>query len=263
MSFTLTTTDHNPLFQEIALTIDDEAVFAESVGFLLLGHQRHVQGILAAKGNAAPPSTDVMIDDAQAKLVYHSDEEQYKRDGWIFQLMTWIALRKQFSGTNFYCQIPHDAAAQHGIDGLGVKLTSNNRLEALFIAEDKYTENPRKLIREQVWPDFKSFEKGTHDAQLVNRTTGLLQHLTDAEIDDLIANDIYKADFRHYKAGITPEAKHTTVAGKKKLFKNYDDNVKGKNHLRRIGVTYYQADIRAWMDDFCEEISDFLETQRP
>ncbi|MEZ2334657.1 hypothetical protein AB6735_03445 [Mucilaginibacter sp. RCC_168] len=263
MAFTLTLTDHSPLFTEVELTIPDEDVLAENIGFLLLGHQRHVQSILASKGRSDPSSTDLMIDDAQAKLVYATPEERYKRDGWIFQLMTWIALRQQNVKSNFFCQIPHDAAAQHGIDGLGVRLTSQNRLEALVIAEDKYTENPRRTIKKFVWPDFEAFEKGTHDAQLVNRTTGLIDHLNDDEIDDLIENDIYQFKFRQYKAGITPEATHMSAAGKKRLFKKFDNCVKGSDHLRRIGVTFYQADIRSWMDDFCEKISDFLETQRP
>jgi len=51
MAFTLTLTDHIPLFNEVELTIPDDDVLAENIGFLLLGHQRHVQNILASKGH--------------------------------------------------------------------------------------------------------------------------------------------------------------------------------------------------------------------
>lgn len=203
-----------------------------------------------------------MIDLTIEKLIIAAPDTPYKRDGWIFQMITWIAINKDFSGTNFFCQIPHDAPAQHGIDGLGVLLSPTNTLKAIVIAEDKYTEKPRRMLYKEVWPELKNYEKGTYDNKIVNRVTGLLDRFDDSVIDALIQDDIYKKDFRNYRVGITPEAKHNSSLKKKKLFKGYSTSVKGKDHLRRIGVTFEQADIRQWMDDFSVKVIAFLKSKK-
>lgn len=222
MPFTHTRTDHNPLCHETEFVIDDLDKLAEQVGLLLLGKHNHVASILAAKARAVTTSTAVMIDRAQKQLIYATDIEQYKRDGWLFQMMTWISVRMENRGVNLITQAPHTNPAQHGIDGLAIILNSANQIKSLIIAEDKYTENPRDTIRDKVWPEFKLFEKGEFDSQLVTLTTMLLGNLDDQEIDAIIENDIYKTSNRVYRAGITPLPTASSVAKRKSLFKGYD-----------------------------------------
>lgn len=263
MPFLHTRTDHIPLCHETELVVSDLQKLAQQVGLLLLGKHRHVASILAAKNGTITKSTHVMIDRAQRQLTVSTDIERWKRDGWLFQMMTWISVRMENPGINLISQAPHTNPAQHGIDGLAFVLTSANQIKALFIAEDKYTENPRSTIKDQVWPEFKLFENGEFDSQLVTQTTMLLGHLRDDEIDAIIENDIYKTSNRIYRAGITPLAAHSSPAKRKKLFKGYDGCVPGSDQLRRQALTFSQPDIRQWMDDFSDEIYDFLETQRP
>lgn len=256
-------TDHSPLCFETEMIVNDRVKLVEQIGLLFLGKHRHVAAILAAKMKTTTPSTDRMIDRAQRQLTISSDEERYKRDGWIFQMMTWISMRLEQPGVQIISQAPHDNPAQHGIDGLGIILTANNRIKALIIAEDKYTEKPRPTISKQVWPEFKLFEEGEFDSQLVSRTSILLSQLSEDEIDEIITHDIYKTSTRVYRAGITPLAKHATPKKRKKLFKDYDLCVVGTDHLRRLGITFSQPDIRKWMDDFSIDLINYLETQRP
>lgn len=263
MPFKHTRTDHNPLCFETELVINDLDKLAEQVGMLLLGKHRHVAAILAAKQRSVTSSTDVMIDRAQKQLKAITVEDRYRRDGWLFQMMTWISIRLEQPGINIISQAPHDNPAQHGIDGLAIILTTGNRIKNMIIAEDKYTENPRQTIKNQVWPEFELFEKGEFDSKLVTRTTVLLGHLNDDEIDEIIENDIYKTSNRIYRAGITPLAKDAAPKKRKKLFKDYDGCVSGTDHLRRQALTFSQPDIRKWMDAFAVKISNFLETQRP
>ncbi|MBN7809534.1 hypothetical protein J0A68_01115 [Algoriphagus sp. H41] len=256
-------TDHAPLFYEREMVVNDFKKLAGQVGLLLLGKHRHVASILSAKHKGVSASTDVMIDRAQRQMTVNSDEERWKRDGWLFQMMTWISIRLEQPGIQIISYPPHDNPAQHGIDGLAIILTADNKMEALIIAEDKYTENPRPTLKKLVWPEFKLFEKGEFDSQLVSRTTMLLSHLSEDEIDEMVENDIYKTSKRIYRAGITPLPNSVTPTHRKKLFKGYDRCISGSDHLRRQALTFSQPDIRKWMDDFAFEIYDFLETQRP
>jgi len=263
MPYIYSRTDHNPLCHETEFIVNDLKKLAQQVGLLLLGKHRHVITILAAKHRAIPSSTNVMIDRAQKQLTVTTEIERWKRDGWLFQMMTWISVRLEQPGINLISQAPHTNPAQHGIDGLAIELTSANTIKALIISEDKYTENPRTTIKDKVWPEFKLFEKGEFDSQLVTQTTMLLGHLDDEEIDKIIEDDIYKTTNRIYRTGITPLAAHSSAKWRKKLFKDYDKCVTGADQSRRQALTFSQPDIRKWMDDFSGEIFDFLETQRP
>ncbi|WBL43555.1 hypothetical protein PBT90_02465 [Algoriphagus halophytocola] len=263
MSFAHTSTDHSPLCYESEMIVANYQMLVEQVGYLMLGKHRHVASILAAKNGNSSSSTDKIINRAQRQLQIKSTEERYKRDGWLFQMMTWISIRIEYNGVKVYSQAPHDNPAQHGIDGLSIILTSNNKIKSIIIEEDKYTENPRPTIKNQVWPEFKLFEKGEFDSQLVSRTSILLAHLSDDEINEIIENDIYKSTKRIYRAGITPLDTAKTPKKRKKLFKGYDGCVSGIDHGRRQALTFSQTDIRKWMDDFSLEIYDFLEKQRP
>lgn len=263
MPFTHTRTDHSPLFHETQLVINDLQKLAEQVGLLLLGKHRHVASILAAKNRNITTSTATMIDRAQRQLTVVTDEERWKRDGWLFQMMTWISVRMENPAVNLISQAPHTNPAQHGIDGLSIILTSANQIKALIIGEDKYTTNPRSTLKNQVWPEFELFEQGEFDSQLVTLTSVLLSHLGDDDIDTIVENDIYKKSNRVYRAGITPLPSQSTAAKRKKLFKGFDGCVSGPDQIRRQALTFSQTDIRHWMDDFSSKIYDFLETQRP
>jgi hypothetical protein len=262
MSLTHSNTDHAPLFNEVEMHIRDIDVLAQNIGLLMLGHHRHVALILAAKQRAAPPSTGQMIDRAQSQLLAPIDELRYRRDGWIFQLMTWNSLRMEYEKDKILSNPPHPNPAQHGIDGVGIVLDDDNRIRTLFIAEDKCTEKPRPTIYNDVWPEFKRYEDGEFDSLIVSTATSLLHHLTDDEVDAIVTNDIYFNDNRVYRAGITPLPNKSSVKHRRKLFKDFDKFVKGANHLRRQGLTFSQPDIRKFMDDFSIKIADFLETQR-
>ena len=43
-----------------------------------------------------------------------------KRDGWIFQMISWIIVYLNHHGENFRQQAPHHHPAQQGIDGFAV-----------------------------------------------------------------------------------------------------------------------------------------------
>ncbi|TCD29624.1 hypothetical protein EZ456_00995 [Pedobacter psychrodurus] len=99
MPFTHTSTDHNPLLNETEIFVKDIDLLAQHIGHLILGKHRHVAEILAAKHNTPTPSTGVMIDRALKQLTVNSADQRHRRDGWLFQYMTWITMRMNMVGS--------------------------------------------------------------------------------------------------------------------------------------------------------------------
>lgn len=262
MPTSIASVDHAPLFTEFELTINDEDVLAQQIAQLMLGHHLHVENILRAKKGITTYSPNSVIDVALKRLVVKDEYERYKRDGWIFQLITWIVINKENSKYPFKCQIPHPAPAMHGIDGLGVVLSAKNEIVKIIISEDKYTENPRRTLKKEVWKEFELFELRTYDSQLVGIVTGLLKDLSVKEINEAIYRDIYNIELRTYRVGITPKKGHYHKNGKKRLFKGYDNCVKGPAHSRREGLTFRQSDIRSWMDSISLKIAAHLTSNK-
>ncbi|QOG01079.1 hypothetical protein [Flavobacterium sp. MDT1-60] len=254
--------DHSPLFKEFELIINDEKLLAQQIGDLMLGHQHHVENILRAKKGSVAYSPNDVIDKAIEKLVVVEDHERYKRDGWIFQFMTWITLNVENRKVPFKCQIPHPAPAMHGIDGLGVVLSKNKEIVKIIISEDKYTENPRKKIKEEVWPEFRTFEERVYDSHIVSIVTGLIRDLSIKEINMAVQRDLYNMDLRTYRVGITPRVQNHIGNGKRRLFKGYDNCVKRAVHDKREALTFSQADIRDWMDKISVKISKYLTSKK-
>ena len=109
-----------------------------------------------------------------------------------FKLISWLALFIENKGKNFYCQQPHDAPAQHGLDGVAILLIIVGE-ENIVISEDKCTENQRVAIP-KVWEDFTEFEKGVHNNQLVSRLSALIESLDHGNVLEANKNDIYKKE---------------------------------------------------------------------
>lgn len=233
------------------IVIHDEEKLAEYVSIMVLGGHRHILRILESLASQAPKRPGRMYDRAIDKL---TNAPVAHRDGWIFQMISWIALKTANSNKNIYLQIPHDSPAQHGIDGLGVILDKNCCLEKLIITEDKATENARSTIRDSVWPEFLEFEEGKHDDKLVNRVSGLIPDSFTNEIQNEIEKDVYRTEIRRYRVGITAGESHKGVDGKKRLFKGYDECVSGVDLDRRSADTLELVEMRSWMDSFCLKV---------
>lgn len=266
MPLKFTKFDEKPLVHGYEIEVTNEKLLAQYVGYVLLGYFRHVQRILNSKQSDNLElendsiSIQQTIDELSSKNKSRSDLE--KRDGWIFQIISWIAFHLENSETKkIYYQIPHDAPAQHGIDGLAIILDENNNIERIIITEDKATENPRTVIEQQVWPEFINFEKGKNDRKLRNRISGMLSWMADSLLKN-IEKDIYRKELKKYRLGITPAQAHIKENGRLGLFKNYDLHVEGEDNSRRSGDTFYQEDIREWFNNFSDLIIQFLESKK-
>ncbi len=246
MPIELTPIDHAPLMHGYTWKVANEQLLAELIARVALGQARHVSKILLNIGTPFPDPADGVWSSAVAMFaVSAGDEHSSHRDGWMFQVMSWLAA--QNAKPNSQINAPQMIRALKGFDGLQLDFDANGRISAVVIFEDKATINPRETIQKDVFPEFQKFEAGTYMNVLVAEVTSLLEKRPGIDADDVVRHIIWN-DARHFRVTITVGDSHSTDAGRRRLFKDYDSIAPGANVGRRRGETFYVADLRAWMD---------------
>ncbi|MBB4801801.1 hypothetical protein HNP37_001862 [Flavobacterium nitrogenifigens] len=259
MPFKFNVINGSPSFVDNEYEIVDKDLLAQFVGEMLLGHHHHILRIIRSLSTTFPVQKNDSIDQIIAKIRSTSAS---KRDGWLFQMISWIVLAKSKSAVPFFSNYPHFAPAQHGIDGLAITLNSDDTIENIIITEDKCTANPRNKIVTQVFPEFKEFEKGAKDNALVGIISSLIGGLNAGEILEKVQNDIFENKFRLYRIGITRNADHNPLEGRISLFLNYDKSVEGDSSVRRSASSIHIEDMRVWMNDFANKVITYLESKK-
>jgi len=263
MPFNFNDCDCSPLVIDNEFYINDEDILAQHVGKIVLGHFAHVKRIILTLSTTIPITENFDIEIAIKRLssTGKEDKDIEKRDGWVFQIISWLALIVENKEKRFYCQQPHDAPAQHGLDGIAVILNNTHTIENIIVCEDKCTENHRVLIP-RIWEEFSEFERGDHNNKLVSRISALIEQLDEGNVLEANLNSIYSKNIRKYRVGINRNNTYQTQPQRKKLFKGYDSCVSGIAPHRRFASTFYQDDIRDWMEQFSLKVIKYLETQK-
>ena len=150
------------LCKDYEFTIADENQLVEYVALLCLGHCDHVTNIIRAlepdEENPDEKAIKSLIKDLEAA---ETDEFwKNKVHGWLFQMMSWIALSEQHKADRFLQHYPHSQPAMQGIDGIAITLTDDGCIDRIIITEDKCTTNPRGKITSQVWKEWDDTEDG-------------------------------------------------------------------------------------------------------
>ncbi len=259
MPFKLIDTDCSPLVVDYEFEVADKDLLARYVGEMLLGHHQQIYRIINSLSTTFPLHPNDSIKHVISKINTTSIE---KRDGWLFQMISWVVLAERNVGNKFFSNYPHFAPAQHGIDGLAVVLNDDDSLKCIIITEDKCTTSPRGKITQQVFPEFKEFENGEKNNALVSIVSSLLGHIKAGNILGNVQNDIFNNNFRLYRIGITREERHNDDSGRMKLFSKYDTFVTGSTAERRSGATIHLDDMRNWMQDLSEKVINYLESKK-
>jgi hypothetical protein len=241
--------------------IIDETKLAELVASLIIGRYRHVSKILS--GIHAPEffTPTAVIDKAISTLQTPTiDEARWHRDGWVFQMIAWVAIHRA-NTSNAAISIPHPRPTNKGFDALFLTLPATDEASAaVVICEDKATENSRKTIREDVWPEFLLCEKGARDDELISEITALLERHSPERVDELISQ-IHWEEKRQYRVSITTNEDYEDSAARSRLFKGYGDIVFGDKQRRRA-ETIRIENLRTWMNEFCEQVIFVLNSMR-
>ena len=235
-------------------TVHDEAALAQMVARVALGQSRSVERILIATDASSIGHLTGGFAGAKELLTVQEGADPYHRDGWLFQVVSWIAAHRQARGA--LIRAPQMIKADKGLDGLIVEF-DDNKMARVVICEEKATEQARQKIREAVWPEFEHFETGARDNELVATVTALLERSGDGDPDKTVA-DILWRDKRAYRVAVTVGQSHSTTEGRKRLFEGYDSIVSG-DVARRRAETLLLDDVRAWIDTIASQATAILE----
>ncbi|MGJ4889313.1 hypothetical protein ACQR1Y_14025 [Bradyrhizobium sp. HKCCYLRH3099] len=225
-------------------TITDDDALAELIARVALGQSRYVRRVLRETGFAVPDAKETELAGALKLLTSTDPKAPWHRDGWMFQVISWIAARLQ--NPQGLIAPPHMIHAHKGFDGLHVTVDpKTSQVTSVVICEEKATENARKMVRDRIWKEFQEMQNGTRDNELAAEVTRLLETAKGVDVDAAVETIVWK-NARYYRIAITIDEEHKGTDGYRKLFDGYDVVVAG-DVARRRGEVLYLSDMRAWM----------------
>jgi hypothetical protein len=221
---------------------DDE--LAELIAKVALGQSRYVRRVLKETGFAAPDPKETELAGALKLLTATDQKKPWHRDGWMFQVISWIAAHLQ--DPSGLIAPPHMIHAHKGFDGVHVRVDpKTNQVTCVVICEEKATDNARKMVRDRIWKEFEGMQNGERDNELAAEVTRLLETAKGIDVDAAVETIVWK-NARHYRIAITIGDEHNDADGHQKLFDGYNAVVNGEV-IRRRGEVLYLEDVRVWM----------------
>lgn len=223
--------------------IEDENALAELIARVAIGQARVAERILHEDGlvNVGYPMGG--YEGARNLLKVGRSGDPAHRDGWIFQVISWIAAHR--AGRLGLIRSPHMRHADKGLDGLSVEF-DDTEIARVVISEEKATANARTMVRDRVWPEFKDFETGRRDAELVDGVSTLLAGSGHPNPDAVVAAILW-TEKRAYRVAVTIDDKHASAEGLKALYKGYEEVVSGETGRRRAEAFQVQG-LRPWFE---------------
>jgi hypothetical protein len=238
--------------QRIEFDITDIDSLAKTIALVLIQEYDMARNLMTGNtslANAAQLEQDDIEDIIQRRLhptvVYH-------RDGFLFQLMMWLAAHLDLQDGDLLA-LPHSQGSAKGQDSIIVH-RSTDAVVALTICEDKATENPRNMVRDEVWPEIEEYEQGGRRDELRSNIIATLGTggIPSAEAQNLVRG-ISWVGKRRYRVRVTVEPNQRTS----NLFKGFEEIVNGDNEMRR-GETTILPSMRNWMTTLAGKVENEL-----
>lgn len=240
MPISITNFPPHPEWEGCEWTIPQVDLLAQWIAWVAVGQSVHVANILHLVGARPKPTDNDAVKEA-INLLTQAGTSPDHRDGWMFQVMSWLAAHCQTP--NALIAAPHMIHAEKGLDGLEIILDSSSAVVATVIFEDKATVNARSTVRDKVWPEFKEFESGAAVARMSQAAAGILAVAKHPDPSAAVSKILWKSTKR-YRLSIT--ATKNTPASVSSLFKGYAATVPGALERRR-GEIFVVSDLRPWM----------------
>lgn len=247
MGILLTPFGANSLCEGCTWTVANIDLLADQIARVAVGQAEHVAEILAQAGIATAGTTADAVVGAVELLTAVGDP--YHRDGWMFQVMSWLAAHRRTPGG--LIRVPQMILADKGFDGIQIEVDpGSGAVTAVVIFEDKATENPRATIRDYVWPEFQGLEAGKKQNVLVSEVTSLLKANANPNATAAVETIIW-AEARRYRVSITVTSANATGSGLASLFSGFDAVAPGSTYRRR-GEILVEPNLRPWMQQLAE-----------
>ena len=243
-------------------SIKDDPAFVRCIAQLALGQHRHVIRVLQGLGatNNAYSIGKSEVEDLIKRLGQNKPGQVENRDGWLFQLISWVALAIQSNQTTFI-DPPHPMESQKGFDGLCISVSQgNNSLDYVMVTEDKATDSPRSVFRNEVLPEIKRIEGGETNSQLRSRVSVLVSlAVTDEKTRESALQAALWQNILRFRTCFATDA--DGLPKRVELFKGYADAAPGVIE-RRQGDVLIVNDLRPWFEDLAKKVIAELKQMR-
>lgn len=244
-----------------------EEYLARAIAIVSMGQSLHAANIIRNFHPAEPAFIDIsLFDDARASLQISGTTDKQRntsrwhRDGFIFEVISWIAIQKTSSPRSLM-KSPHIKSTTQGLDGLLLELyDSSSEIIRATICEDKCSENPQNTFRYKVLPAFKRYHKGERARELVAEAASLLEKICqDGTEATKAAAQVLALNTRRYRAALAIEKKFDSREEREKLFERFDE-LEGITQRQRAGATFVvEGDLREYFDRLAAAAVKFLD----
>jgi hypothetical protein len=254
MAIALTPVREGELWAGSTWVVEDEDALATLIARVAIGQSRVAARILHEDGLVPVNYPMGGHEGARHLLRVGPSGDPAHRDGWMFQVISWIAAHR----ANRPCLIrsPHMRHADKGLDGLSVEF-DEAEIARVVISEEKATKNARSMVRDKVWPEFRDFETGNRNAELIDGVSELLAGRLDS--DAMVAAILWE-EKRAYRVAVTIDDTHSFAEGRKALYKGYETAVSGEVDRRRAEVFEVQ-DLRPWFDGLAARATAIIDAE--
>lgn len=254
--------DCSPLVIDNGYKVVDQTILAQWVAQLLLGNSLHITRVIEGLDSKAVNIRNKAIDSIINRL---NTCGFYKRDGWLFQMISWLALNINLHNLHgrgkVFMNAPHTAPAQQGIDGFSLVIDDKKQIKYIVLCEDKCSEDARSIITSQIFPEFEEFEEGKYDIRVLSEVSSIIRGEDGGGLLQQIQDDIVNNKYWMYRIGVTRQDEHEDEKGRKKLYKDYDKKVSG-GVIRRDAASVNLDDVRKWMAAFSQMVIKELDAKK-
>lgn len=256
MVIALTPIREGELWAGFTWTVEDEIVLAGLLARVAIGQARVAERILHEDGLVYIGYPMGGYEGARNLLNVGPSGDPSHRDGWIFQVISWIAAHR--AGRPALIRSPHMRHADKGLDGLLVEF-DETEIARIVISEEKATGNARTMVRDRVWPEFQDFETGRRDAELIDGVSTLLAGAGHPNLDAVVAAILW-TEKRAYRVAVTIDDTHASEKGLTALYKGYKTVVSGAIDRRRAEAFQVQ-NLRPWFESIAVRATAIIDAE--
>lgn len=230
---------------------------ARAIAQLALGQCQHVERLLKSTDNWIHVNADYAVNSAIELLTVHPGKDPWHRDGWVFQLISWIAAIEESNGPT---RMPQMDQASKGFDGLQLEISPiDGQVSRAIIFEDKATTSPRGTVRDDAWPSFRQVEAGEKNSALGQEIGYLVSQISNIDITKTIDRLMRTPEARAYRISVTVKNYHAQHPSFNGLFDGFETIIPG-NSVRRRGNIFEVDDLRTWMSNLCNLAAYIIRT---
>lgn len=189
---------------------------------------------------------------------------RYHRDGLIFEAISWAAAQ-QATGGKALLRDPHISSTTQGLDGLMLEFDDAElSLSRATIFEDKCSDDPRKMFRDEIIPAFQAHHENKRASDLLATAAALLANKgLDGTASTKAAARVLDKTFRAYRGSLAVTTAEDSLVRRKRLFKGYDKlpDIKAAQRIGAVLVT--SDDLRGWFEELADRAIVYIDSLEP